>query len=405
MEFRYTVLDKTGKRIKAKAKADSHLVLLNQLKGQGLLPIEIKPIGYNRIASGIKNIGIIRKELGKRELAVFTRQLASALKAGILLSDALETIGEDWQNDDFREIIKRVIAEIRAGKSFSLTLAKFPQYFSLTYIALVKAGEQTGNLGLTLGNLAKYLEDVARTIQKIKTATRYPLFIFGFFLFAVFVIVFFIIPKFEAIFVSSGISLPLLTRVVVGISKFIIKYIFWLILFVAGFAFTCGFFLKKPRVRFWVDRYKLKIPIFGDILMKSLISRFARTLSILMSGEAGLASSLIISSEVTNNFYLKSAIDKIRKRVLAGFSLSQEMESQKIFHKMFVKMVQVGEKTGKIGDMLEYNADYYDEELETAITNFTSLLEPVLIVLIGGVVLVVILALYLPIFKMAAIKR
>lgn len=405
MEFHYTVLEKTGKRIKAKTNADSHLALLNQLKGQGLLPIEIKPAGNNRLANGIKNIGIIRKKLGTRELAVFTRQLASALKAGILLSDCLETIGEDWQNDDFRKIIKRVIGEIRAGNSFSSALARFPQYFSPTYIALVKAGEQTGNLALTLGNLAKYLEDIARTIQKIKNATRYPLFVFGFFLFVVFVIVFFIIPKFKAIFANSGVSLPLLTRIVVGISEFIIGHILWLFLLAAVFALTCWFLLKKPKVRFWVDRYKLKIPILGDILTKGLISRFARTLSILLSGDVGLAIALTISAEVTNNLYLKSDIDKIKARVLAGFTLSQEMESQKIFQKMFVKMVQVGEKTGKIGDMLEHNADYYDEELDTAIANFTSLLEPVLIILIGSVVLIVVLALYLPIFNIAALKR
>lgn len=405
MEFNYTVLDNNRKRIKGKAKADSLLALITRFKSEDLLPIEIKPAGNNRLAKGILNIGNIRKKLGTRELAIFTRQLASALKAGILLSDCLETIGEDWQNADFRKVIEKVLAEIRAGKSFSLALAKFPQYFSPTYIALVKAGEETGNLGLTLGNLAKHLEDIARTIQKIKTATRYPLFVFGFFLFAVFVIVFFIIPKFKAIFINSGVRLPLLTRIVVGTSEFIIRHIFWLLLFAMLCAVIYWFLLKSPKVRLFIDRYKLKIPIFGDILMKSLISRFARTLSILISGEVGLASALTISSEVTNSFYLRAAIDKIRARVLAGFSLSQEMESQRIFEKMFVKMVQVGEKTGKIGAMLEHNADYYDEELETEISNFTSLLEPALIILIGGVVLIVVLALYLPIFSIAALRR
>lgn len=405
MEFYYTVMDKTGKRIKAKANANSHLALLTQLKSQGLLPIEIKPAGDNLIARGIEKIDLRGKKLGTRELAIFTRQLASALKAGILLSDALETIGEDWQHDNFRKVIERILSEIRAGKSFSATLAKFPQYFSPTYIALVKAGEQTGNLGLTLDNLAKYLEDIARTIQKIKSATRYPLFVFGFFLFAVFVIVFFIIPKFKAIFFSSGMNLPLFTRVVVGVSEFIVNNILWLFLFAGIIAFICWLLLKKPKVRFFFEHYKLRIPIFGDMLMKSLISRFARTLSILISGGVGLSRALTISSEVTNNAYLKSAIDRIKERVLAGFALSQEMESQRIFQKMFVKMVQVGEKTGKIDEMLEHNADYYDDELEVAITNFTSILEPTLIILIGGVVLIVVLALYLPIFNIARLAR
>lgn len=405
MEFQYTVLDKNRKRIKGKAKADSLLALLTRLKSEDLLPIEIKPVGNNSLSKGILNIVKIRKKLSTRELAIFTRQLASALQAGILLTDCLETIGEDWQNVDFRKTIEKVLAEIRAGKSFSSALAKFPQYFSSTYLALVKAGEHTGNLGLTLGNLAKHLEAIARTIQKIKTATRYPLFVFGFFLFAVFVIVFFIIPKFKAIFANSGVSLPLLTRIVVGTSEFIIGNIFWLLLFAMLCAVTYWFLQKSPKTRFFIDRYKLKIPIFGDILMKSLISRFARTLSILISGEVGLASALTISSEVTNNLYLKSIIDKIKERVLTGFPLSQEMDNQRIFLKMFVKMVQVGEKTGRIGQMLQHNADYYDEELEVAVTNFTSLLESGLIILIGALVLAVVLALYLPIFKIATFKR
>lgn len=405
MEFQYTVLDKNRKRIKGKAKADSLLALITRFKNEDLLPIEIKPVGNNSLAKGILNIVKIRKKLSTRELAIFTRQLASALQAGILLSDTLETLAEDWQNADFRIVIEKVLAEIRSGKSFSSALAKFPQYFSPTYLALVKAGEQTGSLGLTMGNLAKHLESIARTIQKIKTATRYPLFVFGFFLFAVFVIVFFIIPKFKAIFASSGVSLPLLTRIVVGISEFLIRRVFWLFLFALLCAVTYWFLQKSPKTRFFIDRYKLKIPIFGNMLMKSLIARFARTLSILIVGEVGLANALTISSEVTNNSYLKSIIDKIKERVLAGFPLSQEMDNQKIFLKMFVKMVQVGEKTGRIGEMLQHNADYYDEELEVAITNFTSLLESALIILIGTLVLAVVLALYLPIFKIATFKR
>jgi type II secretory pathway component PulF len=406
MEFNYLAQDKSGKRLSATIEAESLAALVTQLKNQGLLPIEVKPARKGLPENKKSRFGskIRRRDIKVRELAIFTRQLSSVLSAGILLNDALATIGSDWHDPYFRKVIADILHDIRAGKSFSSSLSRFPECFSTAYIALVKAGEETGNLGVMLGNLAKYLEDMAATIQKIKSAIRYPLFVLGFFFFTVFVIVTFIIPKFSAIFSHSKISLPLLTKIVIGISAFVTKNIIWIFLGIGIAAFIIYYLMKLPKIRFAFDRHKLKIPILGNILMKGLVSRFARTLSILISGGVGLANSLTISADSMNNLYLKSILELVKERVLSGFPLSKELASCNIFQKVFVKMVEVGERTGKLGDMLERNADYYDDELNVAITNFTSLLEPTLIVLIGGVVLVVVLALYLPIFKMAAIR-
>jgi len=406
MEFNYTARDKSGKRISAKAEADSLLALAAQLKSQGLLPIEVKPVNkaLREMKQEQSQIKPGRGGVKVREMALFTRQLSSVLQAGILLNEALATIGSDWQNPYLRKIISEILRDIRSGKSFSSSLSRFPEVFSPIYIALIKAGEETGNLAGMTSNMAKYLEDTARTIQKVKTAVRYPLFILGFFFFTVFVIVFFIIPKFDAIFARAKITLPLLTRVVLGVSRFAIQNAVWIVSGIGLLIFISLILFKLPKIRFAVDRYKLKIPILGSIFMKALVARFARTLAILISGGVGLASSLSISSDAMNNLYLQSILEQIKARVLTGFPLSKEMASRKIFHKMFIKMVEVGERTGRIGDMLERNADYYDDELDVAVTNFTSLLEPTLIVLIGGVVLVVVLALYLPIFKMATIR-
>jgi type II secretory pathway component PulF len=321
-----------------------------------------------------------------------------------LLNEALATIGSDWPDPYFRKVIADILRDIRAGKNLSSALSRFPEYFSTIYIALVKAGEETGNLGGMLANLAKYLEDIAATIQKIKTAVRYPLFILGFFFFTVFVITVFIIPKFSAIFSHSKMSLPLLTKIVIGISAFVIHNVLWVFIGAGVVCVTSFYLIKLPKIRFAFDRYKLKIPILGNILMKGLVCRFARTLSILISGGVGLATSLTISADSMNNTYIKSILEQVKARVLSGFPLSQELAARNIFQKIFVKMVEVGERTGKIGDMLKRNADYYDDELNVAITNFTSLLEPALIVLIGGVVLIVVLALYLPIFKMSTMR-
>jgi len=406
MEFNYIALDKTGKRLSAKAEAESIVALIAQLKAQGLLPIEAKPVG-NVLSKSIKrqvafNLG--RKKIKVRDLAIFTRQLSSVLLAGILLSEGLATIGSDWHDPYLRKIIADILRDIRSGKTFSFALSKYPQSFSIVYIALVKAGEETGNLGGMLSDLAKYLEDIATTIQKIKSAARYPLFILGFFFFTIFVITVFIIPKFSAIFAHSKMSLPLLTRVVVGISNFVIHNALWVMLCAVMASMISWLLMKFHRVRLAFDRYKLKIPILGNMLMKGLVCRFARTLSILISGGVGLATALTISSDSMDNLYIRSILEEVKGRVMSGFTLSKELAARNIFQKIFVKMVEVGERTGKISEMLKRNADYYDDELNVAISNFTSLLEPVLIVLIGGVVLIVVLALYLPIFKMATIR-
>ncbi len=406
MEFNYTAQDKNGKRITATASAGSVSLLVTQLKGQGLLPIEVNPVSkvLPRNEKSRDGSRVRRRNIKVRELAIFTRQLSSVLSAGILLNEALDTIGSDWHDPYFRKIIADIMQHIRAGKSFSSSLSRFPECFSPVYIALVQAGEETGNLGSMLGNLAKYLEDIAVTIQKIKTAVRYPLFVLGFFFFTVFVIITFIIPKFSAIFSRSKMSLPLLTKIVIGVSEFVIKNTLWIFLVIGVAAFIIYYLMKLPKIRFAFDRHKLRIPILGNILMKGLISRFARTLSILISGGVGLAGSLTISSDSMNNLYIKSILEQVKERVLSGFPLSRELASCNIFQNIFIKMVEVGERTGKMGDMLKRNADYYDDELNVAITNFTSLLEPALIVLIGGVVLIVVLALYLPIFKMSTMR-
>jgi type II secretory pathway component PulF len=406
MEFNYTALDKTGKRLSGRREAESIAALIAQLKGQGLLPIEVKPAGnvLSRNTRGLIVSSLKRKKIKIRDLAIFTRQLSSVLQAGILLSEGLATIGSDWHDPYLRKIIKDILRDIRSGKSFSFALKKFPECFSTIYIALVKAGEETGNLSGMLANLAKYLENIAATTQKIKSAVRYPLFILSFFFFTVFVITVFIIPKFSAIFSRSKMSLPLLTKIVIGTSEFIIHNALWIFICAIMLSVITWYLIKLPKIKFTFDRYKFKIPILGNILMKGLVCRFARTLSILISGGVGLATSLTISSDAMNNFYLRSILEDVKKRVLSGFPLSKELAVRNIFQKIFVKMVEVGERTGKIGEMLRRNADYYDDELDVAISNFTSLLEPVLIVLIGGVVLVVVLALYLPIFKMATIR-
>jgi type II secretory pathway component PulF len=405
MEFKYTAQDKEGRRITERIHADSVPQAISRLKNLGLIPLEVKAIRGRSVSEAPKPGFLSGNKVHIKDLAVFTRQLSSSLKAGILLAEALQTLASDWHDPYFRGILQKITDDIRAGVSFSAALSKYPNVFDQAYVYLTKAGEASGDLANIMANLAKYLENTYKNTQKLKAAIRYPLFILGFFVFTVFVVVFLIIPKFKCIFANSNMRLPLLTSIVVGISEFAIKHfiIFGIgVLVMVAAVFSC---LKISKLRFYFDRKILEAPVVGDIIKKTLISRFARTLSILISGGVGLVTALDISSQVSANSYIKAVVDSIKDRVISGFTLSNEMSTRPLFQKMFVKMVQVGEKTGKISEMFKQNAEYYDEELEYSISNFIALIEPCLIVLIGGLVLVVVLALYLPIFNMAMLKR
>jgi type IV pilus assembly protein PilC len=210
-------------------------------------------------------------------------------------------------------------------------------------------------------------------------------------------------PQFKHIFLTINTELPILTRIVLGISEYLIKNLAWISLSIVVFIVMFLVLLRNSKFRLYFDSFKLKIPIFGELLKKSLLARFARTFSVLFSSGVSLSATLALSSDVTDNVYFSSVIDRVKYRVLSGDYLSDQMQKYNIFTKMFIKMVKIGEKTGKLKDMLKNNADYYDQEVERAIDNFTSLVEPVLIIFIGIVVLIVVVALYLPIFRLALI--
>ena len=406
MEFTYTARDKNGRRLSRQAKADSASLLVSQLKEEGLLPLEIKEIKTTSQKNGaIKTSRLLQKKIKLNELAVFTRQLAASINSGLVLTESLETINADLENRYLHSVVAAVLNHVRAGSSFSGALAKYSRVFPISYTAMIKAGEEGGSLGRTLNDLAKYLEDMLRLSQKIKSAIYYPVFLVGFCLAVVSAIIFFIVPRFKEIYEQAGVQLPLFTRAVIGFSEGALKNIHLIFLSVILFFFLFFLILKVPKAKLVFDRFKLRLLILGKLIKKDMLTRFCRTLSILLSGGVGLPSALPISSQVTNNLYLKQTVEQIRSSVIAGDSLSQAFKDQKFFPAMVVKMVQVGERSGKLSDMFMRNAEYYDRELETAINAYTSLIEPILIIFIGIIVAIVVVAFYLPIFRVTELIR
>ncbi|MBN2119966.1 MAG: type II secretion system F family protein [Candidatus Omnitrophica bacterium] len=398
MEFDYIVRNSAGQRISSTTTADSLPTLLAHLKKQGLIPIHVSQLKRQEKTRATRPLG---GRVSGREIAVFARQLAHTLHAGLLLSDALTTIADDLENSYFRLVLEQIIKDVLGGKAFSDALSQYPWIFSTTFVATVRAGEEGGELAQTLTNLAKYLEDYERLKAKFKSAMRYPLFIFSFFVFVVGVMVFFIIPKFKAFFAQTNTQLPMLTQIVTGISETLIRNILPTGLIVVFLCFLYWYCLKLKKVRFQIDSLKLRLPFIGKVIRKVLIARFCRNLSILLSAGVTMPMAMAITSQVIDNLFLQDKITYLKKRVISGGVLSEEIKAHKIFPRMVAKMSAVGEKTGKISEMLKRSADYYDEEIEITLANLTSLIEPVFIVLIGGVVLIVVLALYLPIFNLS----
>ncbi|MBN1869043.1 MAG: type II secretion system F family protein [Candidatus Omnitrophica bacterium] len=405
MEYKCTVQAKDGRKFNRVMAAENPADVVNRFRAEGLLPLRIHKMKSSN-GKAKKAFLLSPRRVKSKELAVFTRQLGVTLTSGLLLTEALEAIAEDLENQYFRGIISKIRYDVQSGTDLSSALSKYPKIFSFTYRAIVRVGEATGRLYKTLMDLAKYLEDTERLKEKVKGAIRYPLFVMGFAGLVMVILVFFLIPQFAEMYEEFHAELPLLTRVVIGISRFSVRNSFWFIAAIIGLCFAYGYFIRFPKFRYTVDYIKLKIPIIGkNIIHKALVSRYCRTLGFLLSAGVALKESLDITAQVSSHMLMSRAIDRVNERVVGGGSISEEMRKQKIFPGLATKMTAVGERTGRLSDMLERTAQYYEDELESTLAALTTLLEPVLIIFVGVNVLVVVLALYLPIFYLSKAIR
>jgi len=402
MLFKYTATDiKTGIIKSEIAEAETLSDLMARLKNDGLKNIRAERLSLEKPK---KRWTALRGKISKKEVKVFTRQLAATLGAGFLLTQALDSVAEDMKNAHFGNVIKNVRDDVKSGVEFSTALSKYPQVFPKSYTAIVKSGEATGWLHKTLGDLAQYLEDSERLKEKVKTAVSYPIFVLSFTVFVVLGIVLFIIPRFKSIFATLDTELPMLTQVVVNVSEFLVQHIAVISGCVVGLLVICGILLRFDAVRQKADSLKIKIPIIGeDILRKSLIVRFCYTLGFLLEGGVPLAQSLSITSEVVSHIPLQKSILEIKDHVTSGGMISEKVKDQKIYPNLVFKMISLGEKSGKLTEMLKRTAKYYEDEIEFSIQRLTSMLEPMLIVFVGGIVFVVVIALYLPIFRIVQV--
>ncbi len=349
--------------------------------------------------------GLFKKRIRVKtqDLYVFSNQLSVLINAGLPLVSALRLLGEQIENDGFRAVIEQVGRQVQAGVALSEAFMKFPNVFPNLFISLVQAAEAGGNIAMILQQLAEHLKKKEATNKKIKAATAYPKFVLGFFSVVVAAITLVLVPKFKETFEGFGTELPVPTRIMMDISDFIKDNLMIEIALAAAMVFAFKYFKKTDYGKAVLDRLQLRLPVVGDIVSKSVISRFCGTLGILLQSGVAIVESIEISTKTTENTVFRNAFWEIKRGIVAGETLYAKLSEFPIFPPIVVSMLATGEQSGSLDKMLKNVTEMFDNEIDSRIAKLTSILEPAIMVALGAVALVVILVLYLPIFYLGSV--
>jgi len=367
------------------------------LRQQNIIPTKISPKGKEITFSF--SFG---KKVSQRAIAIFTRQLATMIDAGLPLVQSLEILSAQQENKAFKEIIREIREDVEGGSTFAGALKKHPKAFDDLYTNLVVAGEEGGILDNILLRLAGYIEKAEALKKKVKSAMVYPSTIVGVAVIVVMILMIFVIPVFENMFSSAGQTLPLPTLIVITMSKIIKKYVFIVIPGLGVLFYLLRRYHRTDNGKALIDRLLLKLPVIGPLLQKISVARFSRTLGTLVSSGVPILDGLTIVSKTSGNRSIETAILNARASIREGETIAEPLSRSGMFPPMVIQMISVGESTGALDSMLSKIADFYEEEVDVAVGNLTSLLEPFLMVFLGVVIGGVVISMYLPIFQMAS---
>jgi type IV pilus assembly protein PilC len=392
--FAWEGRDKRGARIKGRSLAPDEQTLRAELRRQGVAPSKIRKQRQGR-KGGKVNPG---------DIAVFSRQLATMLAAGIPLVQAFEIVGAGHEKPAMQKLILDVKADVEGGTSLHEALGKHPLYFDDLYVNLVEAGEQAGALESLLDKIATYKEKTEALKKKVKKALFYPAAVMVVALLVTIVLLVFVIPQFEALYKGFGANLPAFTQFVIHISQIVQHDGFFIAMVVGGIGWTFFYFKKRSRaMREFLDRLILRFPIIGPILNKAAIARYARTLSTMFAAGVPLVEALESVAGATGNIVYENAVNKMRDEVSTGQRLQRAMENTGLFPNMVNQMIAVGEESGSLDEMSGKVATFYEAEVDNAVDAMSSLLEPLIMLILGVLVGGLVIAMYLPIFKLASV--
>ncbi|MBI3321080.1 MAG: type II secretion system F family protein [Candidatus Omnitrophica bacterium] len=397
--FAYVVKDKTGKTHSGTLETSSRNELIEQLWKREFVVLSIEE--RSQAKSSVLKVG--QPKVRSDQLVIFSRQLATMVDSGIPIAQALEVLADQMDDRNFRHILKKVRDDIETGSSLSEAISRHPRVFSDFFMNMLRAGESSGRLDEILDRVAAYLEKVSIIQGKVKASLFYPAFVsilaFGITTFLLVVIV----PKFKEIFTTLGGQLPLPTQVLLNLSEFMKKYLVYEIIFCIVAATLLRLYINTAGGRFWFDRMTLKIPVIGKLLQKVVIARFSRTLATLVKSGVPILSSLEIVAKTSGNKVVEATVMSARASIKEGENIADPLSHSKVFPPMVTRMISVGEKTGELEKMLTKIADFYESEVDAAITALTSLIEPMVIAVLGVIIGGIVIALFLPIFKLTSL--
>ncbi|HRL93651.1 MAG TPA: type II secretion system F family protein [Pseudomonas sp.] len=394
--FSWEGTDKKGAKIKGESSGQSPALVKAQLRKQGINPTKVRKKSASLFSAG--------KKITPMDIALFARQMATMMKAGVPLLQSFEIIGEGLDNPNMRKLVNDIKQQVAAGNSFATALRTQPLYFDDLFCNLVDAGEQAGALENLLDRVATYKEKTEALKAKIKKAMNYPIAVVAVAIIVSCILLIKVVPQFQSVFDSFGADLPAFTLFVIGISEGLQKY--WYI-FIVGFAGTILTFTetkkRSEKFRNWLDKATLKIPVVGDIIYKSSVARYARTLATTFAAGVPLVEALDSVAGATGNIVFKNAVQKVKQDVTSGMQLNFSMRSTGVFPSMAVQMTAIGEESGALDMMLDKVASYYEAEVDNAVDGLTALMEPLIMSVLGVLIGGLIIAMYLPIFQLGAV--
>jgi type IV pilus assembly protein PilC len=406
LTFQYTARDKSGNLLSGALDAENKQDLLQKLRSKGLIPTSVNEGGAAAKASGRKAV-IAANAKGKKvkpeEMVLFTRSLATMVNSGLPLLQGIDIMMEQTESQSFKSMLTQVGQDIEAGLTFSDALKKHPRAFSELYSSMVRAGEASGNLDGILVQLAEYLEATEKLKREIKSAMTYPVIALVIVVAIAIGLLVFIVPKFQDIFESLGGQLPMPTLVLITVSNAIRKYVLVVIGLAFAFVVALRYYISTPTGQYQFDSIKLRMPVFGQLFRKVAVSRFARTFSTLTRSGVPVLASLEIVERTIGNDVISRAVKESQSSISAGATIADPLAKSGVFPLMVTRMIDVGEKTGSLDELLAKIAEFYDQQVEAAISSLTSMIEPMLILFLGIVVGGMVLALFMPIFKLSTL--
>ncbi|MGH7382914.1 MAG: type II secretion system F family protein [Candidatus Methylomirabilales bacterium] len=397
--FTYSGRTRTGQTINGEMEAPNREAVVAQLRRQQVMATAVTPKARD-IALNIPGLGA---KVGDRDLAVVTRQLATMIDAGLPLVQCLDILAQQQEKKVFQKALHDIRMAVEGGATFSASLKRHPKIFSTLYTNMVEAGEAGGILDTILNRLAAYIEKAMALKKRVKTAMFYPSTIVTVAVVVVIFLLIYVIPTFEQLFAGFGATLPLPTVIVLEASRIVRSYILLILAGIVAAVVGLRFYYRTPGGKMAIDRLLLRLPVFGPLIRKVAVAKFTRTLGTLVSSGVSILEGLDITARTAGNKVVEEAVLKARTAIAQGKTIAEPLQASGVFPLMVVQMIAVGEQTGALDRMLNKIADFYDEEVDVAVAGLTSLLEPLLVIFLGVIIGGVVIAMYLPIFKLISV--